>query len=818
MAPKKLLLTAALLSSTLFTFFPSLSYAIVDLDAAANNQDTSNAAYPPGTGYNFIAPNVTFSLLDNDFPGTDGTVSFANNLNVPGSPFANTIINFVANNDVGGDVGSLTNPLSKININTGFTNGAEVAFQGSILVADSVHLFDDGLGNHAQITFANANPGTLEVRAPLTTQVDGTNIILVSEEASFFEQIGQPNKIFFRIDIQNDSTFNANVYANEVLFNGNNELVISNATVFAPINTAVDGEGMISFFGVSRIVEPIETAPTQINTIDIAGPETNVSVENNINSELIEVRLGATARFFGVTNNSADIFNVNDAGSTLALAHGAQAFFADVTADDLNFGAGTFLEVDMAGDLTPVGFFNFAGTITPNAATTVRVRNPSFSPGQTQSFIILQDNAGAGFPLTLPVIENSLLSNITVTSNGNTMLLNISSAFSADFAPYSNTNPIAHALDQIAVQILSQPGSGALRDVLAQMGQFYDAQALNQALASLAPIVDGAYLTEAFMNQQNVFGDISERMDTVRFWQSHLGQGISNGDDCIDCNSQDSAWIKIIGHHAEQDERDNIAGYHNNMQGVIAGWDLTWHNALTIGSSLSWTYSRIDHKVWEGSKSDIHSIQVNAYFGYNCTTPLFFDTIIGLAYNNYNQYREVQFGTLHLRPHAEFDGWQLGIKSEIGYVMDSQFYNSHVVPNVALYYSHLIISAYDESGAGTASQSMERSNYDALILSAGVKFLQDWVDKAVLIQPDLHFNVYYDFVGDRQETDSQFFAGVGPEIRTLGFEASRLGANVGAAASLYTHHGVTWTAEYDFNVKADYFSHTGFLRARYVWG
>lgn len=391
-----------------------------------------------------------------------------------------------------------------------------------------------------------------------------------------------------------------------------------------------------------------------------------------------------------------------------------------------------------------------------------------------------------------------------------TLLYSLSSTASAE-----NTLGIAQVLTQLSPQILATPGADALRDVLVQFNQITDPIILNQGLTSLAPNVDGALLYEGFINQQLQFGAIGDRMNTVQFWRKHAQNGFPVGD----AITQESVWIKLLGHHAQQKERDLIAGYNNNMGGIIVGSDWTIDNTLTAGGALGWTYARIKDKVWDGSKTDIHSFNGYAYFLYNCASPWFFNTTVGMGYNDYNLYREVQFGTLHLRPTADFDGWQLGVKSEVGYVIESnQFQDVHFVPNASLYYSHMLLSSYDEIGAGTASQNIERSNFDALIGAVGVKMLRDFVMHPLLVQPELHLQVYYDFVGDKMETTSQFIGGVGPSFKTSGFEVARLGANIGAAVNAYAQNGLTISAQYDFNARADYTAHTGFVRSQYTWG
>ncbi|HRE31879.1 MAG TPA: autotransporter outer membrane beta-barrel domain-containing protein, partial [Candidatus Berkiella sp.] len=141
----------------------------------------------------------------------------------------------------------------------------------------------------------------------------------------------------------------------------------------------------------------------------------------------------------------------------------------------------------------------------------------------------------------------------------------------------------------------------------------------------------------------------------------------------------------------------------------------------------------------------------------------------------------------------------------------------------SLYFSHLALTGYNESGAGTASQSVDSHSYNMLKAGAGVRAAyrcpmeMPYRIRPIIFQPEVRMNAFYDFINDNMETTSNFTGG-GPSFTTLGAVPAASSFNLGASLSVFSdYNDYIVTISYDFETKRDYNANAGFLRLRYEW-
>ena len=82
------------------------------------------------------------------------------------------------------------------------------------------------------------------------------------------------------------------------------------------------------------------------------------------------------------------------------------------------------------------------------------------------------------------------------------------------------------------------------------------------------------------------------------------------------------------------------------------------------------------------------------------------------------------------------------------------------------------------------------------------------------LTPEVHLRWLYDFINDKQATASTF-AGGGGSFATQGFTPARNALNVGGRMALVTKGNWSFDANYDFEYKQDFISHTGWADIRY---
>ena len=105
---------------------------------------------------------------------------------------------------------------------------------------------------------------------------------------------------------------------------------------------------------------------------------------------------------------------------------------------------------------------------------------------------------------------------------------------------------------------------------------------------------------------------------------------------------------------------------------------------------------------------------------------------------------------------------------------------------------------------------------NALTLGAGVEFSYDYEWEKSLVSPEVHANVSYDFIGDKQVSQSQFVS-FGNVYESVGFSPARTDYNVGFSLTTYGKSGLGLGVSYDFNWKTNYHANSGFIRVRYEW-
>ncbi len=885
---KKSFLTGIALASSIFCALP-ITASATNLDGAADGQNSNNPAYPPDS-YNFIAPNVDFTIIGNTgntplvvdntagysiangvFANNNifvtnnvvfkGLVSPANaiagltvsgNLTLNGSVLSATPINLnksasitlnadnvnltgavnnlsnlganggiviLGNSSILGNVGTVSQPLSGIRainllhpgLQQTVTFGPNTSVNAtSIKSGLAPFVFGDTLFNVEDNTTVNGN---------FLTDVNGTNLITL-KSTTINGNIGSQGFDFKSVTISPAKTaiVNGDIYADAIIIdNGSTLQLANNKSIFGLVDSTGGPFSSLDFLGNSSVSFDIG-AYNKISVINFLGATgTNVSFNNDvtINADNVVGKDGGTISLAPHTNviSQGDWFLGDGSGVFIGVG-------ANLETTNFNLGMNSTLAFDMGGSpFLEGGVFgdNQARFLDPN--TPVQIVNPGFSPYHTTSSVAVRSVTVPFVDPPQPFVTNSLLTKVSSSYlnplNKIDLMLDLTSLPSQQFANQGNTHGVAGVIDAIASApgvYPDGPSSGTLRDILYQMGVFTDAQSLNNALATLSPIVDGAITYESFNTQNAIFGTVGDRMDRMNFWRIHAlsePQGVAAGDSVT---LDQGAWVKVYHQHGKQKIRDDIAGYSDHSWGITVGGDTMITNHSLIGGSFSWTALDVNHDV-SGSKTNANSYQGTMYASVDFDCPLYVNAAVGVSYNNYITARNIVFNDLNIHPRGHYHGIQTGAKAEMGYVFGGLRY--HAIPIASLYYSNLTLRSYQETGAGTASQLVRRQDYDTLLVGAGGKLVDDYpLSDNYLLQSEAHAMMFYDLFDDNVQTTSQF-VGAGPSFNTFGFKPARDSYNLGASLTLFSHYSFNMSAEYDFNFKQDYRANSGFVRVRY---
>ncbi|MCS5712268.1 autotransporter domain-containing protein [Candidatus Berkiella aquae] len=743
----------------------------------------------------------------------DGVAVTGNITNTTGTANVGTL-NFVGTGTVNGTIGQ-ANPVNSLyQINLQGAAGKIVTFQDDVQVGTgNINFLQDSqlnIADNADVTgnidTDAANQGTVNYLG--NSIVNGT--LGVSNDLKLVQLSGALSNV----------NFNQNVNTNELRFaNNNTASIASGVSISGPITTTMNDQGTLNLLGNFTIDQPIGQPGFALNSVIASGPAgATVTLVEDIFATNTLVNGGGT--LFALEPHTINGNLSLSLNSTLSVASAGAPL---TVTGDLTINPGSTLQIDLNKfDIPTYIQVNDQAFIDANTTLVLTNTPQAFVAGVSDIKLVDATNLG-NIQVPQNVVGDSLLLQFEVEAQNapnNDLLLHIEALPVSLFADRPNTIPIAGALDAMA----GQDFLGSLQNLLDQLPYFTTKEQLNDALAALAPIVDGSYTQEVFAAQLLGYGAVSDRIRYLRQRKNvpvvgkGFESGLSSGDDWDD--NGHGRWFKLYGQYSDQGTRDSVAGYNSETWGVAIGSDVSLNDLNLIGVSANLSHTYVGHDV-SNSKSSIYSLQAAIYGEQDFCDWWYFNWVTSVAYNKYTTERNFVFGLLPLSPQADFVGWQFGTKGELGY--EYLYRNWHIIPNTSLYFSHLALNGYNESGAGTASQNVDSHSYNMLKAGAGVRAAyrcpmeMPYRIRPIIFQPEVRMNAFYDFINDNMETTSNFTGG-GPSFTTLGAVPAASSFNLGASLSVFSdYNDYIVTISYDYETKRDYNANAGFVRLRYEW-
>lgn len=858
----KNILPKAMLASSMLGMLTTVANAVPLITI---NVDTT--ATPTNTGFEFITPlgggPVTLTVPDSQVTANNintGTLSgptlysIMQDSTAPGSIllfpglgiFANSVAGPVGVEGVQGTTGGLTTAISYIHLTaTDPNNKPTVLFQStvnavSIMVDDGSINFEDDLT--ADSFVMNAGGANFEGRGPSSQKISVTNGIISPDSINFGALNGavvegvvedpNPNPTL-TITINKNTTFNENVFAKTLQFSND-----ATVTFLGGVNTDIESRFSPQHGSYGTIIFNNMDSPVSIVQ--------NIGARANAYLKAVSILSGAELVFDNNTIYRVGPLNSNVGGTsvmgtlTIASDQSMQTFLDVKNAGTLSIAKGTTLEltsmnmssnaflletggiftVDLSGTPGILDFPDLNNTrqLLIESASVIKVLNPSFVqnsiiyPLMTNFDLVQNDGA------VITGGNNNLFTSYALTVSGNYPNQNLNLMVTViPVNTYTNKNNagVAGALESVR----GIPLTGTLAAQEAQLfnGSIQSTAQYNDNLQTVAPVVDGGIVAGGFNLMNRTFATANDRMDYLRVASQHsAASGYMGGDAQLPI---ENTWIKILAQHGHQSERDGIAGYKDTSWGLSAGMDMLFCEEQVIGIggvAFSWSTLNV-HNLLSSSTTNADSYQGTLYGAMDFNNPWYLDGLVTIAYNDYEGSRRVTLGGLQYAPQAEYEGWQWGAKIESGY--DYQTGPCwHTIPSLSLTYAHLEIDAYTETGANTANQTIRQQDYDMLLAGATLEFAYDYlVRNNIMFQPEVHFQVFYDFIDDAMQTTSQF-TGAGPSFSTLGVRPARWSYDIGlSVVSFRMGSGLSLSLSYDYNFKEDYQSSSGFARLNYNW-
>jgi len=478
-----------------------------------------------------------------------------------------------------------------------------------------------------------------------------------------------------------------------------------------------------------------------------------------------------------------------------------------------NIAAGTTINTTTES-ATSLGRITSTGIATVAATANVNVTvNHALANGQT--FTLVDGTGGAAVAdLTTAIIDNSLAVDFTqVTSDDANLVLMANRLTSAAVAPNSNTQSVVGAINSMTT--LSPDMQVALTVIDGLPSTDAIAAAYDELLPDLASgTTQAGFVASGLLASatQGHLGNTAPAGSALGAGKTAGKTGVSTGDP----KSDEAVWIKGFGTYADQDRREGVNGYRAVVGGAALGYDVLKNDRWTVGVGGGYAYTDIDTKS-EDNTSNVDTYQGMIYAGYADGSPWFFNGVFSFGWNEYDASRGITFGTFSRVAEANYDGQQYTGTVSGGYTFKAT--NSlpfDVTPLASFQYSHLDIGSYSETGAGDLSLSVADQEYDQAQLGLGVKVSKAYKDRLGTFVPEVHAKWLYDFIGDEVNTTNTFTGG-GASFNTRGFDPAQHSFNAGAGLTWYTNGNMSVDFLYDFELKEDYYAHSGSATLRWVF-
>lgn len=343
-------------------------------------------------------------------------------------------------------------------------------------------------------------------------------------------------------------------------------------------------------------------------------------------------------------------------------------------------------------------------------------------------------------------------------------------------------------------------------DVLALQAALQNAptqQAFNDTAEQAMSTVDGSNVVATLNVINNSFSIVGDRLASIRTGDSVTGMTTGNLSEGV------RAWAQAFGSTGEQDDRDGVDGYDFDTYGFAVGAD-TENIAENTVLGIAFTYADTEADSDNGSatNTEIDSYQFTIYGEHDFRDDVYLNGMVAYTHNETDTSRLVLNNTAS----GQFDASTFTARAEVG--RDYSYEGATLTPHVLAHWSHYDPDSYTETGTGAA---LRVTGDELNIVELGVGVDVNWLlqnSDGSYFSPELSVAYRHDFADDEVAMTNQFVAG-GAAFQVQGFDPQQDTVDLGAGMTYFSTDNWELTAEYDFEWKEDFESHSGMVRAAY---
>ncbi|MDR3663063.1 MAG: autotransporter domain-containing protein, partial [Mycobacterium sp.] len=572
-----------------------------------------------------------------------------------------------------------------------------------------------------------------------------------------------------------------------------------------------------------------------VNSGTIAGNISNLSTAD------LSISGGTDAAPGVLTGGGGAKGSISNSFANLRFVSGTQLINSAINVGShavINSGANLLINsaVNITGSYTQTAGGLVIGVSSANAYGTLLVSGTANLSGGSITLKDLTSTAlAAGESFTIVQAGGGLsLGNLALTASGYTVTASTitSGGFSDLVLSLSSGTPQTVTSNYTAVGVVtggSAVGTGAVLDklvsiassstpssnptvaafqatVLAPLAKL-SAPAQQQAVAQLSPNQLTPQLTSVAITPTSTA--IAQHQQTVASLMDSGGPGAAAGSG----GQKGSMWGEVIGGGALRGSTPEAAGYKSTTTGLVVGGDWYATPELAAGVAFSWlNSSSTGQGTSAGSQTQVGSYQLTAYGSWRpdwADDRLTVDGQFGAGYNHFDQRRDISF--LNARAKANYGGEQYMGSVTVGYDLPVQSWLT-VTPQWRLRLSRQDNNSYSERGAGAANLQVDSLQTDSMTQELGLKLdsrIDTWLGK---LEPDFRFAWVHDYINGPIATSSVM---AGSTFTSTTGRTNPDGLALGVGATLQQSDEVSLRLEYDGELRSDYQSHTGVLRATF---
>lgn len=511
---------------------------------------------------------------------------------------------------------------------------------------------------------------------------------------------------------------------------------------------------------------------------------------NNLNINNGTVNIQDTER--GITVDNATVADATfnggplNIGTKLDITGGENLFAGDILGDGaLNVASGAVMNIGDA--IVNLSSITLDGTMIANlteGSDTAKITADTFTGDGNLSLIL--DKAGEYNIFGNATFDNveidSVLYGIELAEDGKTFTATEKSV--AQVAADSNLTVDAAQ----SVVNLTKSSSDALNDLGVRAQEALavkDSAAVEHATRAINPETASVAQSVTTSVQNTVANLVAGRMASI----APVGMtGRTGGDTSLTAGG---VWAQGLFNKSKSNDL-----FDGETMGVAAGIDGTIGRDFSIGAGYSFAASDIDASA---RNTDIDSHTVFVYGQYK-PSQWYANAMLNYTMSSYTESGDA----LGVLIDSEYD-----IDSFGGQIATGYDFASGITPQIAVRYLHIGGADYTNS-LGVAS---EIADSDYLTGVLGAKYAFDYnPSESVRIRPEVRAAVKYDFLSDNA-VSTVTMPGVNAYVIS-GERLNRLGGEFGLGVTM-TYAGVDVSLNYDIEVREDYTSQTGMVRARY---